>query len=34
MQARALTRERTAFWPGDNLAGDQLEWRLRLPASF
>jgi hypothetical protein len=34
MQARALTRERTAFWPGDKLAGDHLELPLRLPSSF
>jgi hypothetical protein len=33
-QVRALTRERTAFWPGDKPAGDQLELRLRLPSSF
>ena len=34
MQARALTRERTAFWPGDKPAGDQLELPLRLSSSF
>jgi hypothetical protein len=33
-QARALTKEPTAFWPGDPRSRDQLEKRLRLPSGF
>jgi len=34
MQARLALQERTAFWPGDDTDGNQLEARLRLPEAF
>ena len=33
-QARVLAREQTAFWPGDQPSGNELEKRLRLPSGF
>ena len=33
-QAKALAREQTAFWPGDQPGSDRLEKRLRLPSGF
>lgn len=33
-QAKALAREQTAFWPGDQRGDDRLEHRLRLPSAF
>jgi hypothetical protein len=33
-QAKALAREQTAFWPGDQTDSDLLEKRLRLPSGF
>jgi hypothetical protein len=33
-QARALARERTAFWPGDLPSDSRLEHCLRLPSAF
>jgi len=33
-QARALARERTAFWPGDPSSDRRLEHCLRLPSAF
>ena len=33
-RARALARERTAFWPGDEPSGNRLEHCLRLPSAF
>jgi hypothetical protein len=34
MQTKLVLQERTAFWPGDDTDGNQLEARLRLPEAF
>jgi hypothetical protein len=33
-QARALLKERTAFWPGEHPGEERLEKCLRLPGAF
>jgi hypothetical protein len=34
LQAKAVSTERLAFWPGDHADGNRLEASLRLPESF